>query len=352
MATPASNPIPKTVFIIGAGASQEARMPYGSELKNSIAGVLDIRFGELGKRVRGDQRIYEALEMSTGSNDINIFLRAARRICDVMPQAISIDHFLDSHSDDKQIELCGKLAIVRTILEAEAKSSLFVELQGKYTLDFSYLQQTWFNSFMQRVTENCRFADLGTRLKSVALIIFNYDRCVEYYLYHAIQNYYGIEASDIAPLLQRLEIYHPYGMVGSLPWCTGKNAIAFGATPNSKQLLTLASQIKTFSEITDDSSEEVTSIRSIMRTSHKLVFLGFAFHRMNINLLLPDTTSPKRYKDKRVFATARGLSDNDTVSITDELESRGQIVRDNIHIDNRLKCTELFYEHMRSLSFA
>lgn len=43
-----------------------------------------------------------------------------------MPQSISIDNFIDSHKGDKEIELCGKLAIVRAVLEAEAKSDAFV----------------------------------------------------------------------------------------------------------------------------------------------------------------------------------------------------------------------------------
>jgi hypothetical protein len=350
MAIPSSTPIPKTVFVVGAGASQEA------QLTKAIAKVLDIRFEHGYRQISGDDRIAEALRVAAGSSDppsrdINPFLHAGWRIRDAMPQAISIDNFIDSHSGDKQIELCGKLAIVRTILQAEAESSLFVEFQGNDRLKFGQLENTWFHSFVQRLTENCKSSDLATRLNSIALVIFNYDRCIEHYLYHAIQNYYAMSASDVAQLLQRLEIYHPYGVVGTLPWRGTDNAIEFGDTPHSKQLVGLAKQIKTFAEGTDELASDVMSIRSIMKTSHKLVFLGFAFHQLNIDLLLPTATSKGPPTGRRVFATARGISRSDTDSISTQLADRGELFEGNIQIRNDLTCSQLFREYWRSLSF-
>ena len=356
MAASSSKPTPKTVFVVGAGASKEANLPIGSELKKSIAKVLDIRFERGFQMVSGDHDIVEALRVAVAGSDpqsrgINSFIHAGWRIRDAMPQAISVDNFIDAHSGDKQIELCGKLAIVRTILEAEAKSYLFVEFLGDHRLKFGQLENTWFHSFVQLLTENCQSSDLATRLNSVALVIFNYDRCIEHYLYHAIQNYYAMSASDVAHLLQGLEIYHPYGTVGSLPWLSRKNEIEFGATPYPKQLLELASQIKTFTEGTDELSSDVNSIRSIMKTSHKLVFLGFAFHRLNIELLLPKTTSENPPTGRRVFSTAHGISKSDTDSISAELANRGELFVGNILIRNDLTCSQLFREYWRSMSF-
>ena len=85
----------------------------------------------------------------SGSNtpDPNALLRSLQqagwRIRDAMPQAISIDNFIDTHGENKLIELCGKLAIVRTILEAEAKSTLIVDKrQGNGQLRFEKLGET------------------------------------------------------------------------------------------------------------------------------------------------------------------------------------------------------------------
>jgi hypothetical protein len=358
MAASSNKPSAKTVFVVGAGASKEVKLPIGSELKKSIAKALDIRFKDGYTMNSGDAAIYDALSTtaesseppSRGVNPVTPYLQAGWRIRDAMPQAISIDNFIDAHKNDKRIELCGKLAIVRTILEAEAASTLFVNQQSERKLNYSQLENTWFNSFMQLLTENCTFADLPERIASVALIIFNYDRCIEHYLFHALQNYYGISFTDAAQLLQQLEIYHPYGTVGSLPWLSSENAIDFGATPDSKRLLGLASQIKTFTEGTDELSSEVSLIRSNMKAAHRLVFLGFAFHRLNVELLLPDAMPADEPSEQRVFATGLGLSTSDTESISVELATRGSLTAGNIHIC-KVTCFQMFGEYWRSMSF-
>ena len=352
-----STSTPKAVFIIGAGASKEAGLPIGSELKKSIAKALDIRFERLTRMINGDHLIYEAFRLAAANdpthNDlVSSFQRAGWRIRDAMPQAISIDNFIDTHSEDKQIELCGKLAIVRTILEAESDSALFVDqLRGNHPLNFERLESTWFNSFFRRLTENCKPPDIAKRLSSVVLVIFNYDRCIEHYLYHALQSYYFMTASDVASLLQNLEIYHPYGTVGSLPWLKQHDAIEYGVLPNSGQLLRLTSRIKTFTEGTNESSSDVTAIRSHMKTSLSLVFLGFAFHRLNIELLLPNASSTSPPARRSVFATAYGISNSNTAAISAELASRGVLSARDIQIRHDLTCSQLFQECSRSMSF-
>jgi hypothetical protein len=346
----------KTVFIIGAGASKEAGLPIGSELKKMIAKALDIRFQDLGRMVSGDNRIYQALLARVSDvSDQNVMLqslqRAGWRIRDAMPQAISIDNFIDTHSDNKHIELCGKLAIVRTILETEAKCTLTVDKsQGNSQLRFEKLAETWFNRFFQRLCENCRPTDLKNRLKSVALIIFNYDRCIEHYLYYAFQNYYAMSPSESAQLLRDLEVYHPYGVVGSLPWLRMDNAIEFGGEPSGHQLLGLATQIKTFTEGTDAGSSEVDSIRSNMKSAQRLIFLGFAFHKLNLDILVPSaSTAPPT--GRCVLATAHGISKSDVAVIAGDLANRGVLIAKDIQIRNDLTCSQLFGEYSRTLSF-
>ena len=346
----------KTVLIIGAGASKEAGLPVGSELKKEIAKALDIRFKDLSRMVSGDNNIYEAfLAKVSNDPDPNVPLRSLQRagwrIRDAMPQAISIDNFIDTHSEDKHVELCGKLAIVRAILRAEAKSSLTVDgRQENGQLRFDQLAETWFNSFFQRLSENCKSADLKHRLKSVVLIIFNYDRCIEHYLYYAFQNYYSMSPSESAELLRNLEVYHPYGVVGSLPWLQMDNAIEFGGEPSGSQLLSLSKQIRTFTEGTDAQSSEINCIRSNMRTAQRLMFLGFAFHKLNLDMLVPAaSTAPPT--GRRALATAHGISDSDVTVIAEDLATRGVLIAKDIWIRNDLKCSQLFVEYSRTLSF-
>ena len=346
----APKPTRKTVFVIGAGASSEVKLPTGAELTQSIAKALEFRF-EHGQRIKGgDDCIFHALHMvAAPSPDINPYLSACRHIHDAMPQAISIDDFIESRSPDKHIELCGKLAIVRTILEAESKSSLFIEpLQNNRQLKYADIQNTWFRRFLHLLIQNCKLQDLGARLQSVALIIFNYDRCVEQYLYYAFQNYYQLAHEEVVPLIRGLEIHHPYGSVGTLPGFSGSHPIEYGATPDPRRLQSLSSQIKTFTEVSDKSSMEMQAIRSLMQ-SPRLVFLGFAFHRMNMDLLLPSVALQNPNITRHVFGTAHGLSANNAISIAEQLACRAGASQNNIHIDH-LKCNDLLGEYSHNLS--
>lgn len=351
----------RTVFIIGAGASKEAGLPVGSELKKMVAEALDIRFEDFGKRINGDRRIFEALqEIASGASNshaisqtLQSHQQAGWRIRDAMPQAISIDNFIDTHSENKHIELCGKLAIVRTILQAEANSALTVDRRkGNGQLRFEKLDEAWFNRFFQRLSENCKTADLKHRLKSVALIIFNYDRCIEHYLYYAFQNYYSMSPSESAELVRGLEIYHPYGVVGSLPWQRMDNAVEFGEEPSGRELLLLARQIKTFTEGTNEASIEINSIRSNMKIAQKLIFLGFAFHKLNLDVLFPaDASHASPPNGRCVLATAHEISDSDVRVISNDLAARGVLSARDIQMHNNLTCSGLFKEYSRTISF-
>jgi hypothetical protein len=346
----------RTVFVLGAGASNEVQLPVGAELKKKIATILDIRFERGYRMVSGDDKIVEALRIADAAagphaRDLNSYLHAARRISRAMPQAISIDNFLDAHQGDAKVELCGKLAIIRSILTAEQNSALhFSRARHDSTLDYGRLDGTWFTSFFQLLTENCRATELKARLACVALVIFNYDRCLEHYLYQALQTYYAISAAEAASLIQGMEIYHPYGTVGSLPWYSSTDAIEFGDDPSPNQLLKHSARINTFMEGTDPASSDITAIQETLRVSMRLVFLGFAFHYLNLDLLLPAKSAGVATHIRRVFATGIGISNSDAAVISADLASRGGFGAEDIAIKTDLKCGQLFREYWRSMS--
>jgi hypothetical protein len=270
-----------------------------------------------------------------------------------MPQAPSIDNFIDVHQGDIRVELCGKLAIVRAILEAERRSLLYFDPYGERRgLRFEALQPTWLNSFFQLLTENCPIAQLERRFSELTLIIFNYDRCVERYIVCALQNYYAMPENQAIDLMNRLAIYHPYGCVGLLPWQARDGAVDFGAEPGPQKLLDLAKQIRTFSEGTDPKKSDIENIRARFLKSQIVLFLGFAYHRMNLQLLMADGEAHANPAETKYFGTAYGISNSDCTEIQLELSAIGGAPRDQIHIRNDLTCTKLFGEYWRNLSLA
>lgn len=342
-------------LIVGAGASFEAGLPLGSDLRTKIANILDIRY-DFYDRQSGDALIDEAfrrlVRQPDGRNgDINKHLHASWRIRDAMPQAISIDNFIDAHRDDELISLVGKLAIVRSILMAESASRLSVdERQENPKIKFSAVQETWFNAFFQLLTENCRLGDLKARFSNVAIICFNYDRCIEHYLFHSLKNYYGISDQDAADTIANLEIYHPYGMVGALPWQDRSSGIQFGQKPSTHKLIEIAGQILTFTEGSNVQESHIGRIRKVLSSSERITFLGFAFHRLNLELLFPPPSSRPPTKNCSIYATGIGISEPDSKVIKRELFELSGFDPDTIYIAKGTPCAKIFDEYRRSLT--
>ncbi len=344
----------RTVFIVGAGASKEVNLPTGAELKLKIANLLDMRFNQFGRGLEsGSHEIVAALRARVlgadgRQGDINPYLHEAWHIRDALPQAISIDNFIDAHKENDKIALCGKLGIVKSILEAEANSFLSIDNQrDDPTIDFRRLENTWYTPFFQQLTENCGKDDLLARFQHVTLIVFNYDRCIEHFVFHALKNYYKISNEEAADLVQALSIYHPYGHVGTLPWIDRNQAVGFGMEIRSEQLLCIASKTKTFMEGTDPGSSEIIEIRRHMNELDRLVFVGFAFHKLNMQLIAPDDSNPESRLD--CFATAYGISGSDQEVIQDNLN---KLYRRDIRIRmSNSTCGDFFNEYWRSLSF-
>lgn len=331
------------VFVIGAGASKEAGLPVGHELKQVIAKALDIRF-DRGSLASGDREIADAMRVS--SQDVNTCRAAALKIRDAMPLAISIDNFLDAHNGDKHIEMMGKLAITRTILEAEQKSLLRAEPAKRNPLDLSALTNTWYARFWQILTENCREADLEKRLKEVALVIFNYDRCIEVFLLKAFQQYYHVSPSEAERLLGCIAIYHPYGSIGALGRIE-EGGVPFGGGVQAPQLLALSRGIKTFTEGTDEAASDIVHIRFLVEGAHALIFLGFAYHRLNVNLLAPIPVSARTPRSGFIVGSALGFSEADVQAVAEDLEQRTG--RQRVYL-RQLTCRQIFDEYSRTIS--
>ena len=344
------------VLILGAGASKEVNLPIGTELKSEIGRLLDIRFQHGIRQESGDYQLTEALRLIASKDkdlagQINPLLHMCWRIRDAMPQAISIDNFIDSHAAEPKIAQCGKLAIARAILAAEGKSTLNIDSRNSYNkLDFSKNAKTWFNAFFQLLTENCRIEDLPLRLQSIGIVTFNYDRCFEHFIFNAIQNYYSVNAEKATELIAHLEIHHPYGMVGGLPWMRRQNSIAFGAEVHVTDLVPVSQQLRTFTEGTDPAVSDINLIRTTVSNAKRLAFLGFAFHRLNMELLFGSDASARKRTTRSVVGSALGISPSDCTVITDEISTHTGLAIGPIQLRNDLTCAALVQEYWRSLS--
>jgi hypothetical protein len=347
--------------VIGAGASSEAGLPIGRGLADIVASRLDFRFKEKSWDTKfGDTDIIDLLQSITRTwEEIEPYLQAAKRIKEGVILSNSIDSFIDVHKDNEKIQLCGKLAIAKSILEAERESKLYLNKDNSDFADVVGLKQTWFFDFFRNLNDGVRKPEIERIFDKVSFVVFNYDRCIEHFLHQALQRHFGIEESDATAVMERLRIFHPYGTVADLPWQNNREGVPFGHIANRATMKLMASRIKTYTEQVEDDGV-LKEIHDEFTSADTLVFLGFSFHPQNMKLLSPG----KECATTQVFGTAFQISESNREVILDDIRNlvrkplredkfRGiaQVAWEPLYIHN-LRCSELIQEFSRSLFVA
>ncbi|WP_156447242.1 hypothetical protein [Bradyrhizobium yuanmingense] len=358
----------KTLFIIGAGAGVDVNLPVGTKLALDIqqrAKVNISHFGALAEHGTFDYELATGFFQGGGAAK---YLAAFELIHKGILLANSIDDFLNIHEGTPEVVEVGKAAIIRSILDAERNSYLFVSPSNiNNTLDLMRVHASWMVKFMRVLGPGRKARDVEKVLDDVAFINFNYDRCLEHFLMHALHLQYGIPKQRAAEIVSRATIIHPYGWVGPL------DQVPFGGIEHGRlDYRNLSKRIKTYTEQVEEEST-LSSMEDAIRNADCLVFLGFAYHTQNMNLLFGKHTVPR--KTTPIFGTALGMSKADTSQVAslledrfpeydpdDELEdSHGPFgfripspmrlkMNDHVNIENELNCAQLFDYYAKSLA--
>lgn len=343
------------MFVVGAGASVDAGLPVGAKLKLDISQALHFKsVGDfMNEKLLGDTWIQNAIQHLCLNEKKNLAKRqdyydAAAQISESMRLAKSIDHYLHSHRGNEFIETCGKLAIARTILLAERASKLYVSQDNtRNRLDLGKLDGTWYMPFAELLC-SCALDELPERLSRIQFIVFNYDRCIEQFLIWAFQIYFSLSESQAGELVNQVEIWHPYGKVGRLPWQSGTGyAVDFGS--ERYDLSIVAKQLRTFTESTDPDESEVRSLRRALNASDTVLFLGCGYHELNLQLIQP-TGGAMIDDDRIVYGTAKGLTEHNRLVAKSRLEGLwSSTPSGGVHILTDVDCVNLFREFYFSL---
>ena len=353
----------RTVFVIGAGANVEIGMPSGYDLKTRIAEILNFPpHLNISFKGKGDEVVASALNFHCRSQNDNVnttilesLFKAAINISEAMALSGSIDNFIESRKHEPGIAFCGKLAIVKAIIDAEKHCALPNDDDSESTISDKKqkLNNSWYPQLFYKITEGCQIDMLAKRLDDISFIIFNYDRCFEYFMYNSLKTFYNLNHESAKSFVQNLHVNHPYGTVGNL-W-DNRDRLTFGKEPNATQLLSLAGKIKTFTENARDEAEASSNrIIYLVERANRVVFLGFAYHDQNTDILFKQPG--KLYVVDGVgltdsitcYGTSYGFSENDLALICDELKSKDKRIS-NIDL-LPVKCSEFFQRFVRELS--
>lgn len=306
----------KTVLIVGAGASEEFGFPLGAALLRDVADRVDISY-EFNRLKRGDHIVADALRnalsASTNVEQFNNHLHSAWQLVKSSKQAISIDNVLDALEDENASRV-GKFGIVRSILVSEESSSLskWIDHFPKQ-IEIDKFSHTWLGIFANSLTEGRKKSEINSIFNNITIINFNYDRIIEHYLPYAIANYYGLSPAEIREVMPLLPIFRPYGKAGTLPWEGKEGPVPFGHC-SAHDIEVAAGQILTFTEQVENQNL-VSGIKNAIKEADRIVFIGFGYHRQNLAML----SSPSG-QHVEIRGTSFGMSDSDTISVSNELE--------------------------------
>lgn len=225
---------------------------------------------------------------------LNARLQVMQELAVSIDMAESIDEYIYRHSHNPIVAEIGKLQVAHAI--ACAESECYLRPQNFDAGEkFKTLNNTWIYAFAKILMIGIRAEEIGRIGENITIICFNYDRCIEHYLEHAIVHAYpGTPLKQAREIVGNINIIHPYGWLGSL------EAFPFGRVQNFAEM---SDNLITWSEsIRDPQVKE--RMGHAMSEAETIVFLGFAFARQNMDLL---HATNKTWSNKAAFATGKGL---------------------------------------------
>jgi hypothetical protein len=341
----------KTVFVIGAGASAEFGLPVGLKLLENIKENSLFEFEYGNNPSKGNRVVFDAIVSRYGSQAT--FKEVFKTLGDIargVETAGSIDEYINRYSDDEMIAELGKLLISYSILEAERKSTMMATARvSQQPVNWESTNKTWIAQFARILFDGVKANAIERIGEGLTVICFNYDRCIEYYLEHAVMRAYrGVDQKTARNIVSRIEILHPYGSLGHL------GQIRFGAPPETANLYEISQNLITWSESIEDRQPQLERIRGHISEAKNLVFLGFAFANQNMKLLDPNATQlNSRYVD--IYSTGYGLTDDIEVKLKTKLmrwfgRSAPDLQGNRIKIKYDMACEEFLRKQALNLT--
>lgn len=274
----------ETVFILGAGASVPYGYPTGNKLRQDICENFEKRIVELTKKDPESSNPDVRQAHKDALAFTNVFFKSSTP---------SIDLFL---ARNRQFAEIGKKAIVFSILEAEKNSQFREDISD-------HESQDWYFYLFQKMTEDLidpeSFEDFDGN--KVTFITFNYDRSLEHFLYESFSNSFSEAPRDkIVSQLNKIQIFHVYGVVDKLPWQGG--TMKYRDDFSLESVNEMQNNIRLIQERMGRNSR---AMEVAMKNASRFYFLGFGYAEENVDILgIRDIFND----DQNIYGTALGLT--------------------------------------------
>lgn len=272
--------MPKTIFILGAGASHAYGFPLGQGLVDEIINTIS-----------PVSRTGQTLNFNMQSKLVNILLRKFGGtfmwdfVCKLRDsETNSIDFFLSHNMKYREI---GKLCIAYLILDHQRRLQNANKIKGGwYKLLWSEINSIDIDKF------------------DFSIYTFNYDRSLSLYLKKSIMNMFGWVETDLSlqQYMEKIPITHLHGSVDI-------EAHGYQIEPlfeilTYDHLIKISAQISVIYEA--EINDAFKKFHADIRYAEHIVFLGFGFHPDNIKRL---QLTKSNLNGVKVFSTAFGMSE-------------------------------------------
>lgn len=316
----------RTVIVVGAGASHEFGLPVGTTLQSEIRKITKMDVSSGGIRPFSSNLFFHdilpdvAMQSHYTVNDTVRLAKKANHISNGVEHAASIDNYLDAHRTDTETVAIGKLAIAACILEAEFESSLAYSGKGagfhgrRHSGVDIEPHNTWIGLLTKALSAGRDFDTFCEAISSIDFVCFNYDRCIERYLFGAASLIYPVEAFDVEKLSDALNIIHPYGSLGDLNPIDGEHG-TFGRHKDRQFLISASRNIRTFTEGME--SDVRVKISRAFTNAENAVFLGYGFISVNDEFLFDEGP----FEIPSLLGTTYGVSEERSEFIAGKMKS-------------------------------
>ena len=171
----------------------------------------------------------------------------------------SPDAFLEKHPEHSRL---GKHLISSLLRGHEQENHLMTEQRG------------WYSTLLKAITAESLEAFRQNRL---SVITFNYDRSIDCLIHRFVQYRYGLDAADAwSSASDVIPIVHLHGTLGPYP------GVPYGTREGSTE--SSADAIKIIYEV-HDNRPEFEDARQILEVSERIIAVGFAFAKQNVQRL-------------------------------------------------------------------
>lgn len=271
-------------LVLGAGASQPYGFPTGNELLNLVLRQQPDDWWPL---------VANAFGTRTASQTHEAFVSALRNA-----GTQSIDDFVGKQT---QFRDYAKALIAFHVATKENSPALIG----------TAVAADWHRFFIELLVQGANTLD-DVANAPLSVVTFNFDRSFEETTIIRLASLYRLPNGEflatarqrVADAMSRWPLVHVHGSLGSLPGTKIGPFREYKSTLTSDELRGAVENIELLNDA-DPNSDRFERARMLIREAKVVFFLGFGFHRVNCQRVLPPAWG---VDNSTIYATTKGMS--------------------------------------------